>query len=203
MRQNLEQYVILLFAGTADCDEIRQEILQNTLDHYDDLISQGVAPEAAYCQAISGIGDLSEILTASGQEISLQPYKSSADEEQPASRKLFTTIAVAMYILCPLPVLLLQNVAGVCLLLVMVAAATGLLIVVERNKPDEKEDRQEGTPKHKLQKSVSSLISTLGVAVYFIVSFATGAWYITWVIFPLTAAVKGLVHACLDLKEEI
>ena len=27
------------------------------------------------------------------------------------------------------------------------------------------------------------------------------AWYITWVIFPITAAVQGLVKAILDLKE--
>ena len=47
-----------------------------------------------------------------------------------------------------------------------------------------------------------SLISTVGVVFYFIISFATGAWFITWVIFPLIGAVKGVVNACLDLKED-
>ena len=37
--------------------------------------------------------------------------------------------------------------------------------------------------------------------IYFIVSFLTGAWYITWAIFPITAAVQGLTKAILDLKE--
>ena len=54
-----------------------------------------------------------------------------------------------------------------------------------------------------LQKSVSSLIWTIGLAAYFIVSFLTGAWHITWVIFPLTGAVSGLVKAILDLKEDL
>lgn len=63
MRDQLIQYVSLLFAGTENCEDIRQEILQNTLDRYDDLVAQGKSPESAYRQAISGIGDISEILS--------------------------------------------------------------------------------------------------------------------------------------------
>jgi hypothetical protein len=62
MRDNLTQYVQLLFAGTANTDEMQQEILQNTLDKYDDLIAQGKSPEAAYRLSIAGIGDITEIL---------------------------------------------------------------------------------------------------------------------------------------------
>ena len=62
MKEELIQYVNLLFAGAHDCEDIRQEILQNTLDRYDDLIAQGKVPEAAYRLAISGIGDIQEIL---------------------------------------------------------------------------------------------------------------------------------------------
>ena len=60
MRGNLIQYVHLFFAGTSGCEEMRDEILQNTLDRYDDLVSQGKSPEAAYQLCISGIGDLKE-----------------------------------------------------------------------------------------------------------------------------------------------
>lgn len=41
MKVQLKQYVDLLFAGTPDSNDMKQEILQNTLDRYDDLISQG------------------------------------------------------------------------------------------------------------------------------------------------------------------
>ena len=58
MREQLTQYVNLLFAGAPDSEDIRQEILQNTLDRYDDLIAAGKTPEAAYRLAISGIGDI-------------------------------------------------------------------------------------------------------------------------------------------------
>ena len=62
MREQLIQYVSLLFAGAENCEDTRQEILQNTLDRYDDLIAQGKSEEAAYRLAITGIGDVSEIL---------------------------------------------------------------------------------------------------------------------------------------------
>ena len=62
MREKLIQYVNLLFAGVPGSDDIRDEILQNTLDRFDDLIFQGKSPEAAYSLAISGIGDINEIL---------------------------------------------------------------------------------------------------------------------------------------------
>ena len=62
MKEKLIQYVNLLFAGTDNSDEIRDEILQNTLDRYEDLLEQGKSPEAAYRLAITGIGDINEIL---------------------------------------------------------------------------------------------------------------------------------------------
>ena len=40
MKEQLIQYVELLFAGAQNCDDIKQEILQNTLDRYDDLIAR-------------------------------------------------------------------------------------------------------------------------------------------------------------------
>ena len=61
MRERLAAYVDLLFAGNPEAEDVKQEILQNTLDKYDDLVAGGRSPEAAYSLAISGIGDLSEL----------------------------------------------------------------------------------------------------------------------------------------------
>ncbi len=84
MREKLIQYVNLLFAGGEDCGEIRQEILQNTLDRYDDLISQGKAPEAAYRLSITGIGDINELLQ-SVQAAPEQPRVVSAPAPTPSA----------------------------------------------------------------------------------------------------------------------
>lgn len=53
-----------------------------------------------------------------------------------------------------------------------------------------------------LERSISTLVTTLTVVVYLIVSFTTHAWYITWVIFPLVSAVKGVIFAVMHKKEE-
>ena len=65
MREKLKTYIDYLFAGapqTAATEETKAEILQNTLDKYDDLIAEGKTPEAAYSLAVSGIGDLRDFL---------------------------------------------------------------------------------------------------------------------------------------------
>lgn len=53
-----------------------------------------------------------------------------------------------------------------------------------------------------LERSISTLVSTVTVIVYLIVSFWTHAWHITWVIFPLVSAVKGVAFAMMHKKEE-
>ena len=214
MRDQLIQYVSLLFAGTQNCEDIRQEILQNTLDRYDDLVAQGKSPESAYRQAISGIGDISEILSGE-QTFSASPRTNEPEPEADTpTKKLLRTIAIALYILCAAPLIILSEFGldnlGLCCTLAVVAVATVLILLGKKNGPGE--DTQEHTasaqaqetsesPRQELRKSIKSLIWAIGLAAYFIVSFSTGAWYVTWVIFPIIGAVQGLVIACLDLTE--
>ena len=206
MRDQLTQYVNLLFAGNTDAEDIRMEILQNTLDRYDDLISQGKTPEAAYRLAISGIGDINEILGSEAAVLPDVPNPAPAQQEPPEKplwKKIVRSTAIALYIMCPIPLFILQNELGLCGLLVFVAVATCLMVFTGKSGPARSEEPVEtaDSPKKALRKSIGTLIWTIGLVGYFILSFATGAWYITWVIFPLISAVQGLVIACLDLKE--
>ena len=209
MREQLEKYVELLFAGSHGTEDIKQEILQNTLDRYDDLISAGKTPEAAYSLAISGIGDISELLQAGGSPAQ-QPQSQAKTcpppmQEQKETNKAVRAVAVALFILCPVPLLLLENVWGLCLLLGMVAVATMLMVATGNSRKqgdDEGQNTVPPTPRQRLRGSIMAAINALGLVVYFLVSFATHAWHITWLIFVITAAVNGLVGACMDLKEE-
>lgn len=212
MKQQLIQYVDLLFAGANGTEDIKQEILQNTLDRYDDLIAQGKAPEAAYRLAISGIGDINEILGGKVQTVTVESadIKTAVHEEADSIHKrILRAVAVALYILCPTPLFVLSEIGmdsiGLCGLLAMVAVATVLVILGKKTGSMSKEAKEEIplTPAQELRKSVKSIIWAIGLALYFILSFATMAWYITWVIFPIIGAVKGLVIACMDLKEAV
>ena len=195
MREQLIQYVSLLFSGTENCEDIRQEILQNTLDRYDDLIAAGKSPEYAYRQAISGIGDINEILAGQSGTAPDARIPVSEDPDSAAAKRLMRALAIALYILSITPLMLLsefgQDTLGFCFTLVMVAVATVLLILGKKVPSDRK----------KLQKGINNIVGAAGLAAYFIVSFTTHAWALTWLIFPLTGAVQGLLSACLDLME--
>ena len=207
MKDKLIAYVDLLFSGVADADDIKQEILQNTLDRYDDLLSQGKSPEAAYTLSIAGIGDISELLSSSfekPQAASAQTVNAPASLKPPIKKKLLDAIAICLYILCPIPLIVMGNELGLCGLLALVAIATCLLILNGGKKVnnEDKKDDEHLTPAKQMRKAIHSTVSVVGLCCYFIVSFLTGAWHITWLIFPIMAAVKGLINACLDMKED-
>lgn len=202
MREQLEKYVDLLFAGTTDTDDIQQEILQNTLDRYDDLIAQGKSPEAAYRLAISGIGDINEILGESNP----QPV-TTAPSTQPATdgskRKLLRSIAIALYILCAVPLFISDgSTLGLCGLLIMVAIATGIMVYTSKGKNTPQQTTEFPAQTRSLGRSIAKgIIWGGGTSLYICVSFFTGAWWITWLIFPMLACVQGIVTAIFDLKE--
>lgn len=41
----------------------------------------------------------------------------------------------------------------------------------------------------------------LTTALYFVLSFATGAWHLTWILFLIAGAATGLVSAIYDWKK--
>lgn len=210
MRDQLIQYVNLLFAGAQNCEDTRQEILQNTLDRYDDLIAEGKTPEAAYRLAIMGIGDINEILgSAPGVPAYTHVPEARPEKQDSPRKKILRAVAVCLYIICPIPLFVLGELPGLetyglCGTLAIVAVATALMMLgAKKEAPRAEEYRQETkSPENELKKSVSGLIWAIGIAAYFILSFLTGAWYITLVMFLIIPALQGLVSAVMDLKEE-
>ncbi len=211
MREQLIQYVELLFAGAPNSEDIKLEILQNTLDRFDDLVSQGKTPEAAYRLAISGIGDINEILGSKPQPEASNPSPTPAanpdsnQDQNDGSAKKMRAIAVALYICCVIPVITLgklgDGVLGICMMFLMIAAATAIMIMTGKEEAKEQPKESPEEPRQALKNSITKTIGTVGLAVYLIISFITGAWHITWLIFPILGCVKGLVSAIFDLKE--
>ena len=67
MRNKLICYVNSIFEGipnTPEVQELREEILQNTLDRYDEECARGVSETVAYNVAVMSIGDTDELLAA-------------------------------------------------------------------------------------------------------------------------------------------
>lgn len=221
MREQLSQYVELLFAGNEGVEDIKEEILQNTLDRYDDLIAQGKTPQDAYRLSITGIGDVNEIINGKSEPVYSQASQSAAYAPMPefdstalVVSRMMRAIAIFLYIVSPVPLFLFSRLGwdevGLCCLLIIVGIATALLLLFKSPKAKEAApeytdytDRPRSTDSNReLKKSVGKLISTIGLVLYFIISFSTGAWFITWLIFPIIGAVKGVVNSCIDLRED-
>lgn len=136
MEPRLREYIENLFAGaphTKQSYELREEIIRNTIDRYHDLIAEGKTENDAYNLAIAGIGDISELVEALGGEPVADENYSERQLESVKSRKtIFTTIAVALYILCVTPCIAFSamgaDLVGPVLMFFMISIATGLLI---------------------------------------------------------------------------
>lgn len=212
MREQLSQYIELLFAGAQNAEDIKQEILSNTQERYDDLVAQGKTPQAAYQLAIVGIGDINEILGNVSSEtvvppVSIEPREDNTPSEKPFWKKLLEAISVFLYIISFIPLLVLSELGmetiGLCGTLSIVAVATVLLILSNgRKNGRQKKQSTARQTESELEKAINSIIFAVGLCCYFAISFATGAWYITWLIFPIMAAARGLVKACMDLRKE-
>jgi hypothetical protein len=209
MNEKLRRYIDDLFANapsTVRAVELKEELFQNLTDKYNDLIAEGKSEEAAYNIAIASIGDVDSLISG------LSGTKSAEGMASKKRSAIITAIAIALYILCPVPVIWLQHEGGVVLLFIFVAVATALLIYngVTREryvKADDtmveefKEWKQNGKQKNKAVDAIVGSFWLIAVCVYIVVSFMTGAWHITWIIFLIAAAVSSMIRGLFMLKQ--
>lgn len=214
MTHKLRNYIDELFfeaPPTKKTVEIKEEILQNLIDKYNDLLNEGKSEEAAYNIAVASVGDMSSLieeLKGSGG------YGTPQDEQRQQERKrsaLLTSIAVSLYILCVIPVLIGHG-SGIIVMFFMIAGATAMLIYNNMTKSpylrreesiaeEFQEWRAQSAQQHQLYKSVSSALWAVAVAVYMLISFWTHAWHITWIIFLIAGAINSIIKAFFDLRK--
>lgn len=274
MRNKLICYVNSIFEGIPDApelQELREEILQNTLDRYDEECARGVSETVAYNVAVMSIGDTDELLAA---------YRKPKKEKK-SSRRVCVAIAIALYILCVVPPAVADEMGwpealGVSLMFLMIAAATALIILSGgREKPAApKASAPQGVPvqpaaqpvqaasaqeerssavkilrgvltplywlaavglflaagfagywhvawvifiaagavgdvitgivcmakgRYGLKKFIEGLLLLAAVAIYLKISAASGAWVVTWLVFPICAALTGVLSGIFTL----
>ncbi|MCL2628379.1 MAG: permease prefix domain 1-containing protein [Oscillospiraceae bacterium] len=225
MQDKLRRYVDNLFASTTPTRksvELKEEMIQNLSDKYNDLLSEGKTDEAAYNIAVAGIGDVSDLLKELETDESSPVYVQDIEEMEKARRKsaMLTAIAIMMYIVSFVPVMILsmvdspfQDVMGVPLMFIIIAAATGLLIYNNMTKPKYRKQRDtmveefrewqsDEKDRKQLRKAISSALWSIVLAAYFIISFTTFAWHITWIIFIIGAVVESLLNVIFALKKK-
>ncbi len=82
-----------------------------------------------------------------------------------------------------------------------ILASVGLPVVPQKQ---EKSDQKKSGPKGKTRKKIlrtqgCHIITMLMLCLYFILSFATSAWHITWLIFLIMPALENVYCAIIDI----
>lgn len=115
-------------------------------------------------------------------------------------------IAVMLYILSLVAIIICsaqfdQPIIGVSLFFIFIAMGTGLLIYNGIYYKKEKKE-EPITKQNTVVNQVTGIIGTIGLIIYLLVSFITGAWHITWIIFIIVVVVNKIVKLLFTLNDK-
>ena len=144
MKEQLKAYIDTVFSdaeGRAPDSErlaeLKEEMLHNLYEKYDDLVAAGKSPAAAYHSSVASVGDISELLDSisGGEAVELPVVSEPSPKEEKASEEdepherpmnaeesaewktykersaILSSVSVALYILCWVPNVVLDAIA--------------------------------------------------------------------------------------------
>lgn len=218
MYENLRRRLDELFENapkTRRANELKEELLANLTDKYNDLVASGKSEDEAVNIAIAGIGDVDELIKGLGESDVLNNEKMQKDREK---RALVTSISVGLYIMSIVVLILCVTVLGlsgevsVCLMFTIIAIATSLIVYNSISRPkyvkaddtiveEFKEWKSANSAQIEVVRSVKSIAWLAIVALYFILSFAFHAWAYSWIIFIIGAAIEKIIGLAFELRK--
>ncbi|GEM_PF-2942170 len=206
MEQKIKNYIETVFRDVPNNERtqnIKTEILQNLLDKYHDLRSEGHDEEEAYALALSSGGDLSGIVADLKGEPTEYNYNYEKQFEKHYEKQYkrekkrcdnfaswYWPLVVCVYLVVSF---CLRHVWGYSWIIFPAAAAGNDLYrfcVIKSNR------RQR-------RSALSSLVWLCTVTFYFILSFWTGRWDVTWLMYILAIPVSRLLQAIVFPEEDV
>lgn len=218
MYENLRRRLDELFENapkTRRAYELKEELLANLTDKYNDLVASGKSEDEAVNIAIAGIGDVDELIKGLGESDVLNNEKMQKDREK---RALVTSISVGLYIMSIVVLILCVTVLGlsgeasVCLMFTIIAIATSIIVYNSISRPkyikaddtiveEFKEWKSANSTQIEVVRSVKSIAWLAIVALYFILSFAFHSWAYSWIIFIIGAAIERIIGLAFELRK--
>ena len=188
---------------------ISQEELANALDVSRQTISKWETGESTpdfnkICPLCEYFGITSDELLSGKQNI-IEAKKE--DKKAKFARNL--AISVGLYIFSLVAIILCaalfdQPIIGVSIFFTIIAVATGLIIYssIVYGKSEKEKVKESKEPKNVVLKGITEIISIAGVIAYLLVSFLTGAWHITWIIFIAIGLVNAIIKLIFGIKDD-
>ncbi|MBQ7364169.1 MAG: DUF4097 family beta strand repeat protein [Clostridia bacterium] len=187
MKEKLKQYIESAFSKAAKTqrnDELKEEVLSNLYEKYDDFLASGLSEEEAFRQTVNNIGDLSELFEASESKKEKETVANDApptideplvplyDETTVGKKKIFfgvgLSIAIILYVFSLFPVILFENNIAAAIMLWICAAATGILLYTVTSKPTQVSSALTEEEKQSIRKkkTISSVLLSVSVSLY-------------------------------------
>lgn len=115
-------------------------------------------------------------------------------------------IAVMLYIISLVALIIFEEAfeeetIGISIFFTLIAIATGLITYNSiYYKKETKEE--EPTKNNSIVKQINGIIGTIGFLIYLFLSFKTGAWHITWIIFIIVGMINKIIELLFSIKKD-
>lgn len=219
MKEQIRAYVEQLFSTSPDTIKIRElkeELISDLTAKYDDLVSQGRSEEEAYKIAVSSIGDVDELIKSYENDKIYNYARRESDRKRSA---IFVSLAVGLYIIAVAVQIFFAMfegnypIIGTVLMFIIAAVATGIIVYNAMSRPkykrsddtiveEFKEWKHTSSEQFQIYRSVTSVMWTLIVAIYLIISFVFVGWAYTWIIFIIGAALNNIIKLLFQMRSK-
>lgn len=222
MNEKIARHMDMLFETapkTRKAMELKEEMTRNAMDKYQDLLSEGRTQEDAFQNVISSIGDVSDLFEELEENIMI-----TISQEDRRRKAVVQACAVGLYIFAGVVFFFFAMLDGIIItkldLSMMGLILAGIICIIptimlvymanmypvydkkEENIVENYKEWKSGSEKEKaVRSSINSIIWTLAVIFYFLISFTTMKWYITWVVFLIAGCVQSVVRLMFSLRQ--
>lgn len=226
MKERIKTYVDSIFFDAPqnrDTEDVKEEMLTNLYEKYDDCIEGGKTPADAYRSVVSGIGDMSELIEtlkekerkysarakesakakSTEEESKKEQYeaviidtdkKKKHSKEYSPRKALKKSIKAAYWLIVVAYYFIVSIQTGKWGVTWITFIAAGIF--------DDLIDLCFAQTLTRARKAVTGMWWCFVVTSYFVVSFITHRWGITWIVFLVGVAVENAIKALFSLKEE-
>lgn len=216
MIDELRTYIDKIFESapkTRAAYELKEELVANSTERYLDLVEEKIPEKEALDIVINSIGDINELFP----DVDTKKQVLSSAHENLKKTALYKSLAIGMYIIGFCVMVAVSEFTpyeslGFILMILIAAIATCILVYVSMAYPNYKkkdetvvEEFKEWNSSQKRNKSIRGSVNTIvwmiTLILYFVISFTTMAWQITWITFLIGGCAQAIVNLLFQLYD--
>lgn len=218
MNEKIRKEVNTLFENapnTKRANDLKDEIISNAEDKYEDLIKQGKTEEESLQTVIKEMGNVDELIEELNKN---NPIHTGYSQVARKKTGLVVSFCVGLYILAIISCIVLDELSlpdfiTASAFLAIAGFSTCILIYHFMTKPkytkyedtmveEFKEWKGKKDKNKEIKKAIDSILWTLTVIIYLVISFTFGIWYISWIIFLIASLIENIIKLMFKLGED-